>query len=84
MKSKFVKISVAALGLAALSLSPALARSARSARAATPSAAVTVQQSFASTGLAFRGALVDNGRVIGTDPDPNVRMELSRDAPNFN
>jgi hypothetical protein len=81
MNSTFLKIAVASLGLAALTIAPALAKSPRPIRSQVPAAvAMEPPVPFA---YASGGPVVDGGRILGTDPDPNVRLELQRDYPTY-
>ncbi len=63
------KTILIAIGLAALAATPTLAQPRVHARAQQPAV--------------FAGTIVvaPNGRVIGADPDPNVRAEMLRDYP---
>jgi len=81
MNATFLKITISALGLAALTLTPALAKSPRQARAQVPAAAA--MDASVPSAFARGGPVVDSGRIIGTDPDPNVRLELQRDYPTY-
>ena len=67
-----MKKLVTALGLLAVLASPVLAQSravaSRDARAA-----------YAQSAAVPSDVVVDHGKVIGQDPDPNVRLELLRD-----
>jgi hypothetical protein len=68
MKTKMV---FAALGIAALIATPALAqKQTHRARVSAPYATNAVSAPVFS----------NDGRLIGTDPDPRVRFELQRDS----
>jgi hypothetical protein len=62
-----MKAFAAAAALAAVVASPAFAQAPRHFHLATQSAALPWD------------AVVQDGKVIGQDPDPNVRLELRRD-----
>ena len=64
-----MKMVLTALGLAALLATPALA--AKQTHRARATTAVTAP------------AITSEGQLIGTDPDPSVRSELSRDATTY-
>jgi len=67
------KMILAALGIASLIATPALAqKQTHRGHVATPYAA-TVNTPVISS----------EGRVIGTDPDPSIRSELARDATTY-
>jgi hypothetical protein len=60
-----LKIALSAVALAALVAAPAVAKS---------------RQQVAPAPAYANGTVVQDGRVIGTDPDANVRSELRRDG----
>jgi hypothetical protein len=69
---------------AALIATPALARTARTKTpaAVTHSAPASFHGSYAAADRAPAGGIVvaPDGRVVGADPDPSIRLELARDA----
>jgi len=67
-----MKKLVTALGLLAVLASPVLAQS-------RPVAHRDVRAPYAQSAAVPSDIVVDNGKVIGQDPDPNVRLELLRD-----
>jgi hypothetical protein len=68
-----MKILLAAAALAALVTSPAFAQTARQYPAESAWAASVPSD-----------AVIDEGMIIGQDPDPNVRLELRRDYESIN
>ena len=63
------KLALTALGLAALAATPALAQK-------------PVHHTYATgpyASVATPAQVVEDGRVVGTDPDQNIRFELQRD-----
>jgi hypothetical protein len=89
MTSHPIKFLSAAMAAAALIATPALART-------TKSHAAMAQERYAPAGMAspFQGSYAaadraplgantvvsPEGRVLGADPDPNIRFEILRDA----
>jgi hypothetical protein len=71
MRSFNTKLVLSALGIAAMLTSPAFAQ-----RPQRQHSHPTVQYQGASDAVQF------NGVVVGSDPDPQIRSELSRDAGN--
>lgn len=74
-----MKTLVTALVLAALAATPAFAAKKRhtiSPQAAAAQAYAPDEQSYPA---ADKYTVVVNGRVVGRDPDPNVRLMLIRD-----
>jgi|RhiMetdeSRZDD1v2_1073273.scaffolds.fasta_scaffold41787_5 hypothetical protein len=68
-----MKTLVAAVAVAAFIVSPAVAHSAREHPAESgPAASVPWD------------AVIEEGRIVGQDPDPNVRLELRRDYDSIN
>jgi len=68
-----MKTLVAAVAVAAFIVSPAVAHSARDHRVESgPAASVPWD------------AVIEEGRIVGQDPDPNVRLELRRDYDSIN
>jgi hypothetical protein len=67
-----MKKLVTALGLLAVLASPVLAQS-------RPVAHRDARAAYAQSAAVPSDVVVDNGKVIGQDPDPNVRLELLRD-----
>jgi hypothetical protein len=65
------KTLLTVVGLAALVATPALAQKTHHARA---------QDAYAS---AVEPGIVENGRVIATDPDAAIRSELQRDSATY-
>ena len=65
------KIVLTAFGLAALLATPAFA--AKHHRAYAPGPYASVNEPL----------VVEGGRAIGTDPDPQIRSELQRDASTY-
>jgi len=67
-----MKKFLAAVALAALASSPALAKTHHTSAAA--------EQSYASAATAAGpNTVVEDGQVVGADPDPNIRFQLMRD-----
>jgi hypothetical protein len=65
------KIVLTAFGLAALVATPAFAQKHNHHAATGPYASVN------------EPPVVENGRAIGTDPDPQIRFELERDSSTY-
>ena len=63
-----MKTLLAAAAVAALIVSPAVAQTARQ------HPAISAQATSVP-----RGAVIEEGKIVGQDPDPNVRLELRRD-----
>ena len=86
MKSLSLKLVSSAVGFMVLAATPALAKTVHS-RVHTTSdpayaAAPDAMRAFGDV-RAFRSepVVVPGGRIIGADPDPNIRLELLRDYP---
>jgi hypothetical protein len=71
MKSINTKLLLSALGIAMLA-TPALAQ--------RPERQASQQQQQSQLQAPTANDVVVDGRFIGADPDPNVRLELRRDA----
>jgi hypothetical protein len=93
MKTMHLKVLSSALGIAALVATPVYAKSPRARAVAAPAyAAAAVAPAYAAPayaapayaavpGVGINGGVTSSDRrMIGTDPDPNVRFELRRDA----
>jgi hypothetical protein len=65
------KIVLTVIGLATLVATPAFAQKPTHHRAPAP---------YASSAEPL---VVENGRVVGTDPDPSIRFELERDSSTY-
>jgi hypothetical protein len=80
-----MKKIIAALILAALAASPAMAKS--TAKASRHHAAPVAEQAAlsyaAAPGYMGRNVAISYGSVVGQDPDPTVRLELERASPLF-
>jgi hypothetical protein len=73
-----MKKLVTVLVLATLAATPAVAkkRSTISPQAAAAQAYVPVDQNYP---MVDKYTVIVNGRIVGRDPDPNVRLMLTRD-----
>jgi hypothetical protein len=69
------KMMVTALGIAALIATPALAQN-QTHRA-------HVSNPYAAAAPVTAPVISSDGRMVGTDPDPSIRSELSRDATTY-
>ena len=67
------------LALTALAASPAFAKSYHARMSATP--AIGFDSYAAAPGAAFSGSppVIFDNKMVGQDPDPNVRLNLYRD-----
>jgi hypothetical protein len=65
------KIVLAVIGLATLVATPAFAQKPTHRAAPAPYASAT------------EPLVVENNRVVGTDPDPSIRSELQRDSSTY-
>jgi hypothetical protein len=77
-----MKTLVTAFALAALVATPAFAAKKRqmiSPEAAAAQASVPADQTYQTSDVY---TVIVNGRIVGRDPDPNVRLMLIRDASN--
>lgn len=75
-----MKKALAALILAALAASPAMAKTIRHRAPVADQASLTYA---AAPGYMPRDVAVGYGSVVGQDPDPTVRLELERASPLF-
>lgn len=80
-----MKLVMAAAAVAALVTSSAYAEQASSQARLSPKASFTyarslVSEHFGAPHISGNAVYVD-GRIVGQDPDPNVRLQLLRDPP---
>ena len=78
MKSFNSKLALSIVALAALVATPALA--AEEAQHPAPSSRTQLYNSTANPAGTGNTVFGTDGRVIGADPDPQIRSELLRDA----
>lgn len=74
-----MKKLVTAFVLAALAVSPAFAAKKRHTISAQAAAAQAYEPTNQYTTAGMSYVVISNGRVVGQDPDPNVRLNLLRD-----
>ena len=82
---KTMKKMLFGVSMAALIASPALAQTTRQHSFATNHRAAAVQQEPWLAGQPMQnayapGVVIEGGKIVGQDPDPNVRLELRRDS----
>jgi hypothetical protein len=77
MKSLNSKLALSIVALTALVATPALAAHKHTSRTVVPDQLYNSTANPAGTGNTVYG---NDGRVIGADPDPQIRCEMSRDA----
>jgi hypothetical protein len=78
MKSFNTKLAMSVAVLAALVATPALAQ--KTHRHVSHPVASQLYNSTATPAVTGNAVVGDDGRVIGADPDPQIRSELLRDA----
>jgi hypothetical protein len=74
-----MKLLISALALAVTAVSPAMAATSQHVNRHT-----TIESSDAAAAYAAQrdpDTVVENGQVLGRDPDPNIRFQLMRDVP---
>ena len=76
------KTIIAAALLAVVGAAPALAKTPRATtdQAAAPAPGAYARVAPGMPAIASPNAVYDGQRYVGTDPDPNVRLQLLRDA----
>jgi hypothetical protein len=74
-----MKTLVATVALAAVIASPALAQTARRAPAQQYQSQSQYDQGYGRAEGQPRPGYYENGENVGTDPDPNVRLQLRMD-----
>lgn len=81
MTSKKIKLLAATAGLAALVATPVFATTIHKGRVAHSDAASNIDAYASQAQQPYSGNTVYgwDGRVLGSDPDPNIRFQLLRD-----